>query len=156
VVIPRIDLIWRGGASLRATAAMLSGCGGASQSQLAQSAPISQSSAGCRPSAGISYGGGAVSIFAHAKGTPEVYTDSEIPHFNFCGYDPKGNLHADGTDASQTEFHFAELPKGEKTFENITLTGGSIYYPGMVQWDGCAGGLPNHRRRRKDRTRDTA
>jgi hypothetical protein len=83
-----------------------------------------------------SSGGGSVSIFAHAKGTPKVYTDSQIPHFNFCGYDPKGNLYADGTDAAQTVFRFAELPKGKKTFTNITLKGGTIYYPGMVQWDG--------------------
>jgi len=83
-----------------------------------------------------SSGGGSVSIFAHAKGTPKVYTDSEIPHFNFCGYDPKGNLYADGTSAGEEGFFFAELPKGKKTLKNITLTGGTIYYPGMVQWDG--------------------
>ena len=83
-----------------------------------------------------SSGGGSVSIFAHAKGTPKVYTDSEIAHFNFCGYDPKGNLYADGTDAGQNVFHFAELPKGKKNLKNITLKGGFIYYPGMVQWDG--------------------
>jgi hypothetical protein len=83
-----------------------------------------------------SSGGGSVQIFAHAKGTPTVYTDSEIAHFNFCGYDPKGNLYADGTDAGQDEFYFAELPKGKKAFKNITLTGGRIGYPGMVQWDG--------------------
>jgi len=83
-----------------------------------------------------SAGGGSVSIFAHAKGTPKVFTDSEIAHFNFCGYDPKGNLYADGTDASQSVFYFAELPKGQKALKNIMLTGGSIYYPGGVQWDG--------------------
>jgi hypothetical protein len=33
-------------------------------------------------------------------------------------------------------FHFAELPKGKKTLKNITLKGGFIDYPGMVQWDG--------------------
>ncbi len=83
-----------------------------------------------------SAGGGSVSIFAHAKGTPKVYTDSKIAHFNFCGYDPKGNLYADGTDAGETEFFFAELPKGKKNLKNITLKGGFIGYPGMVQWDG--------------------
>jgi len=83
-----------------------------------------------------SAGGGAVSIYAHAKGTPTVYTSSKIAHFNFCGYDPKGNLYADGTDASQTVFYFAELPKGGRTLKLITLTGGRIGYPGMVQWDG--------------------
>ncbi|HXB84210.1 MAG TPA: hypothetical protein VNU22_12745 [Candidatus Acidoferrum sp.] len=85
---------------------------------------------------GSSEGGGSVSIFAHAKGTPKVYTDSEIPHFNFCGYDPKGNLYADGTSSDEEGFFFAELPKGKNTLKNITLTGGTIYYPGMVQWDG--------------------
>jgi hypothetical protein len=83
-----------------------------------------------------SYGGGLVAIYAHAKGTPQHYTDSKIPHFNFCGYDSKGNLYCDGTDAAQGQFRFAELAKGAKTFKNITLSGGAIYYPGNVQWDG--------------------
>lgn len=83
-----------------------------------------------------SAGGGVVSIYAHARGTPQHYADSKIKHFNFCGYDPKGNLYADGTDAAQSQFHFAELSKGAKTFKTVTLTGGLIYYPGGVQWDG--------------------
>jgi hypothetical protein len=83
-----------------------------------------------------SYGGGLVSVYAHAKGAPEHYSDSNIPHFNFCGYDPKGNLYADGTNAGQTEFHFAELAKGATTFADITFKGGAIDYPGGVQWDG--------------------
>jgi hypothetical protein len=83
-----------------------------------------------------SSGGGGVSIFAHAKGSLKFYTDSQIPHFNWCGYDDKGNLYVDGTNASQTSFQFAVLPKGKNAFKNITLKGGTIYYPGQVQWDG--------------------
>ncbi|HEX3458947.1 MAG TPA: hypothetical protein VHR97_13440, partial [Candidatus Baltobacteraceae bacterium] len=83
-----------------------------------------------------SSGGGLVAVYVHAKGTPKHYTDSKIPHFNFCGYDPKGNLYADGTDAAQSQFFFAELSKGANAFKNITLKGGLIYYPGQVQWDG--------------------
>lgn len=83
-----------------------------------------------------SAGGGLVAVYAHAKGNPHHYTDSKIPHFNFCGYDSKGNLYADGTDAAQGQFHFAELSKGAKAFTNITFKGGIIYYPGDVRWDG--------------------
>lgn len=85
--------------------------------------------------AGSSYPGN-VAIFKHAKGTPRLYTDSKIGHWNWLGYDPKGNLYADGTNLAQTEFFFAELPMGKKAFKNITLKGGTIYYPGNVQWDG--------------------
>ena len=83
-----------------------------------------------------SAGGGLVAVYAHAKGNPHHYTDSKIPHFNFCGYDSKGNLYADGTDAAQSQFRFAELSKGAKAFTNITFKGGIIYYPGDVRWDG--------------------
>ena len=83
----------------------------------------------------VSAGGGSVSIFTHAKGSAKVYTDSQIGDFYFCGYDPKGNLYADGTDDADT-IPLVELPKGKKTLKNITLKGGMIYYPGMVQWDG--------------------
>lgn len=75
---------------------------------------------------------GSVSIYAHAKGAAKVYTDSEMTNMLWCGYDPKGNLYVDGLGRSD----FAELPKGQKKFKNITLTGGQIYYPGNVQWDG--------------------
>jgi hypothetical protein len=53
----------------------------------------------------------------------------------FCGYDPKGNLYVDGQNPSGY-FEFAELPKGKKTFTNILLKGGTVYFPGQIQWDG--------------------
>ena len=74
---------------------------------------------------------GSVSIYEHAKGTPKVYMDSEMYNMFHCAYDPKGNLYVDGLGRSI----FAELPKGKKTFKNITLKGGTIY-PGGVQIDG--------------------
>lgn len=75
---------------------------------------------------------GSVSIYAHAKGTPKVYMDSEMSNMFHCAYDSKGNLYVDGLGHSE----FAELPKGKKTFKNITLKGGNIFYPGGVQVDG--------------------
>jgi hypothetical protein len=81
------------------------------------------------------YGQGSIAIFAHAKGTPQLYYDPKMFEVYFCGYDPKGNLFVDGAPSS-VGFAFAELPKGKKTFTNITLKGGTIYFPGDVFWDG--------------------
>jgi hypothetical protein len=86
-----------------------------------------------------SYGNGQgyVAIFAHAQGSPQDYTDPQMFAVYFCGYDNKGNLYVDGTqDMPSGAFQFAELSKGKKTFTNITLKGGTIYFPGNVQWDG--------------------
>jgi hypothetical protein len=85
----------------------------------------------------ISGGTGAVAIYAKATGTPQLYTDPQIFEVFWCGYDDKGNLFVDGQPSSDGfGFALAELPKGKKTFENITLTGGKINFPGQVQWDG--------------------
>ena len=82
-----------------------------------------------------SNGPGSVSIYTHAKGDPKIYDDSKIATMYFCGYDPNGDLFVDGVN-TDGHFQLAELPKGEKIFTNITLKGGTIYYPGQVQWDG--------------------
>jgi hypothetical protein len=81
-------------------------------------------------------GQGSIAIFARAKGTPQLYYDSKMFDVYFCGYDAKGNLFVDGSTPPAVGFVFAELPKGKKTFTNITLKGGTIYFPGDVFWDG--------------------
>ncbi len=66
-----------------------------------------------------------------------MYFDSKIVAMFKCGYDPKGNLYVDGQpDDSSIGFQFAELPKGKKNFIDITLKGGTINFPGQIQWDG--------------------
>jgi hypothetical protein len=85
----------------------------------------------------ISGGTGAVAIYAHATGTPQIYTDPKIFEVFWCGYDGKGNLFVDGQPSSDGYgFSLAELPKGKKTFTNLKLTGGKINFPGGVQWNG--------------------
>ncbi|HEY6487465.1 MAG TPA: hypothetical protein VIX83_13870 [Candidatus Cybelea sp.] len=85
----------------------------------------------------ISGGTGAVAIYAHAKGTPQIITDPQMFAVYWCGYDDKGNLFVDGQPTSDGfGFQLAELPKGKKTLVNIKLTGGTINFPGQVQWDG--------------------
>jgi hypothetical protein len=98
-----------------------------------------------------SYAPGSIVIFAHAKGTPTIYYDPKITNVYSVGYDDKGNIFLDGAEPPSVGFAFAELPKGKKTFSDITLKGGTIYFPGAVRWDGkyvtvadqeCGGGYP--------------
>jgi|SRR5580700_303119 hypothetical protein len=83
------------------------------------------------------YKQGNVAIYAHAKGTPTIYEDSEVYNVHYCGYDDKGNLYVDGLRQGSTSgATFAELPKGKKKLKNIALKGGTINFPGKVLWDG--------------------
>jgi len=82
-----------------------------------------------------SSGQGSVGIYAHAKGTPKLYTDSSIYYYAYCGYDASGDLFADGLPYGSTGFQLAELAKGSGSLTNITIAQ-TIDFPGGVQWDG--------------------
>jgi hypothetical protein len=82
---------------------------------------------------------GNVTIFKDAAGTGTLYGDNAFYSYYFVGYDNKGNLFFDGTNAlpgANGQFQYAELPNGSSTAQSITLTGGSVSFPGDVQWDG--------------------
>jgi hypothetical protein len=49
--------------------------------------------------------------------------------------DPSGNAYVDGLTSSK-HFALAKLPAGSTTIQQITISGGSVHYPGMVQWYG--------------------
>jgi hypothetical protein len=53
----------------------------------------------------------------------------------FDGYDPSGNLFADGFTGNRSGFALVELPKGSSKFVTIK-TSNSPEFPGSVQWDG--------------------
>jgi hypothetical protein len=85
-----------------------------------------------------SFGGGSISLYTNASGTPEIFSDSAIGLVYFCGFDDKGNLFVDGFTTLPSQggvFQFAELPKGSSSFTNITLNR-RVNVPGAVQWDG--------------------
>ncbi|MGA8575718.1 MAG: hypothetical protein WB609_08565 [Candidatus Cybelea sp.] len=83
---------------------------------------------------GNSYGpGGQVVIFKNATGSGKVYNTPLAKEY-FNGYDPSGNLFADGFGSSYN-FALVELPKGSKKFVTIK-TSNSPEFPGSVQWDG--------------------
>jgi hypothetical protein len=86
--------------------------------------------------ASISGGQGDVLIYPNASGTPTQYTDSSIYSPEYCGYDNRGNLFIDGKMFSSSVVNLAELPSGGSSFTDLTLAGGSITFPGNVQWGG--------------------
>jgi hypothetical protein len=76
--------------------------------------------------------GGQVVIFKNASGSGTVY-NTPLTEEYFDGYDPSGNLFADGFGPSG--FELVELPKGSSTFKTVTISN-SVSFPGSVQWDG--------------------
>ncbi len=81
-------------------------------------------------------GPGSVSVFAKAHGKPKVYRDASFGRVFFLGYDNKGILWLDGTTStSNNTFVYASMnSKGQ--FKNGMVTGGVVYFPGQVQYDG--------------------
>ena len=77
--------------------------------------------------------GGQVVIFKNATGSGKVY-DTPLAKEYFDGYDPSGNLFADGT-VSSYGFMLVELRKGSSKFVTVK-TSNSPKFPGSVQWDG--------------------
>jgi hypothetical protein len=78
-------------------------------------------------------GGGDVMIFKNGTGTPTVMTTPLVSEY-FDGYDPSGDLFADGFN-SNGSFTLVELPNGATKFETIKISN-TVEFPGSVQWDG--------------------
>jgi hypothetical protein len=78
-------------------------------------------------------GAGGIYVYACPSCTP---TEVTIPggYFNyFGGYDPRGNLYVDGKDSSGS-FTVGEVPAGSSSGFVISVAGGTLYFPGFVQW----------------------
>ncbi len=83
---------------------------------------------------------GAVLVYRHATGVPNVYTNPKQYSYNFGGYDSSGNLFFDGR-TTRNKFILSELPVNAYQAKTITISGGKIYTPGMVQWDAATSQL---------------
>jgi hypothetical protein len=78
-------------------------------------------------------GPGNIEIFANGSGTGTAYTNPYQWEYFFPVYDPKGNLYVDGLGASFT-YMLSELPVGTSTMQTIAISGGTIDYPGGLNW----------------------
>lgn len=77
---------------------------------------------------------GEVLIFKKGSSTGTAYQNSQQYYYNFGSYDSSGNLFFDGRTPDGT-FMLSELPRGAASANTVTLSDGTIYFPGMVQWD---------------------
>jgi hypothetical protein len=84
--------------------------------------------------------GGDVLVYPKGRGSPHDYTAAKQFYYNFGGYDANGNLFFDGRSESGA-FMLSELPKRAQKAITIAISGGTIYYPGMVQWDASSNEL---------------
>ena len=75
-----------------------------------------------------------VAVYKNASGSPALYQSGNLI-FDYCGYDPSGNLYVDGDYGSGEVFGFVELPNGGSKLKTITLNQ-SFQNPGIVEWDG--------------------
>jgi len=79
-------------------------------------------------------GYGEVAIYHKAKGSPTFYVDRNFTLASGLAYDGSGNLWVDGFAAGDA-FHYAELPAGSATFNEVSLNV-TPDWPGSVVWDG--------------------
>ncbi len=92
-------------------------------------------------------GSGEVEIYKAGGGTPTSLANPDQYYYDQVGYVSgsgsgknrgqrnvaPGNLFVDGRTYSGS-FILSELPPGSSAFHTINLSGGTIYFPGMVQW----------------------
>jgi len=79
-------------------------------------------------------GAGNVAVYKNATGTPTEVSNPSQYYYYFDGYDTSGNLYVSGKSSSAT-YMLSECASGGSSCSTVTLTGGTVYFPGMVQWD---------------------
>ena len=83
-------------------------------------------------------GPGELLVFPAATGTPVVYTNPDMYQYDNPAYDTQGNLFVNGCTGSNgqcvDQFILSELPAGQATLATVNLAGGTINFPGMIQW----------------------
>jgi|HubBroStandDraft_4_1064222.scaffolds.fasta_scaffold00006_149 hypothetical protein len=81
---------------------------------------------------GINSSSGDVLIYTKGSQTGRFQNTKQF-FYNFGSYDASGNLFFDGRDENGN-FILSELSKGAKSPHTLSVSGGTIYFPGMVQW----------------------
>jgi hypothetical protein len=82
--------------------------------------------------------GGHGDIAIYKNGAYSIaYFSKNMYYYNFAGYDANGNLFIDGR-TTHGVFALMELFEGAKQLNLLKVSGGTIYFPGMVQWNASA------------------
>ena len=78
-------------------------------------------------------GAGSVLVYKNSTGTPSSLSNPDQYYYYFDGYDSSGNLYTSGRDSSGT-YILSECAEGASSCSTITISGGTVYFPGAVQW----------------------
>jgi hypothetical protein len=82
------------------------------------------------------FGSGSVSVYADANGTPSVLPVSDDALTEYVAYDNTGDLFAAGRNETSGVYILDEASSGTTTFSPVTVSGGTIAFPGQIQWGG--------------------
>ncbi len=82
-------------------------------------------------------GPGGVLVYKGARGTPRAYLNPNQFYYYFAGYDSHGNLYASGL-TSKNAYSLSLLRAGAKSMSSISISGGTLYFPGAVFFSGSS------------------
>jgi hypothetical protein len=82
-------------------------------------------------------GAGLVLVYEHARGTPAAFADLKQYSCFFAAYDAKGDLYVSGETGPQVHSYvLSVLPHHSTSMSTVTISGGTLYFPGTVAWVG--------------------
>ncbi|MGA7355125.1 MAG: hypothetical protein WBW76_06825 [Candidatus Cybelea sp.] len=82
-----------------------------------------------------SSGAGGIEIYHNGSGSPTRYSNPSQYEYFFPTYDTDGNLYVDGFSYPTDAVMISELPSGKHRMHTINYSGGTIRFPGGVNWD---------------------
>jgi hypothetical protein len=78
---------------------------------------------------------GNIVVYTNASGSGTEIANPDQSEYFFPTYDLRGNLYADGFSRSSYVYVLSECPSGSSTCHSLSLSGGSIVFPGGLNWD---------------------
>ncbi len=78
--------------------------------------------------------GGNVEVFANGSGTGTPLVNSSQLEYFFPAYDKSGNLYVDGFSTAGS-YILSECASGSNSCSTLSVSGGSISFPGGLNWD---------------------
>lgn len=88
---------------------------------------------------GLNGSRGGVLVYPKGSKAAVGYANPKQYYYDFGGYDGSGNLFFDGRERGAMVL--SELAAGAKAAKTVAITGGTIGFPGMVQWETSSGQL---------------